>query len=41
MPVSPVHGGSITRHPALRPSFMRVLKEAKPYLDMFPNDDAA
>lgn len=24
-----------------RPSFMRVLKEAKPYLDMFPKDDAA
>ena len=24
-----------------RPSFMRVLKEAKPYLAMFPADDAA
>lgn len=24
-----------------RPSFLRVLREAKPYLDMFPKDDAA
>jgi len=24
-----------------RPSFMRVLKEAKPYFDLFPKDDAA
>lgn len=24
-----------------RPSFLRVLKEAKPYIDMFPKDDAA